>query len=445
MIEILYLILGAAAGFAAAWFISKAKYNSNKGISNEEAELLKQEIVNLSSELRIKDDRLNLLNENLKEIKTELSDKENQLIIHQKMLVAKDSDLKHLNERLVEQKKEVEELQNKFKLEFENLANKILEEKSGKFTEQNKKNLDAILEPLNEQIKKFEKKVEETYDKEAQQRFSLKEEVKRLALLNQQVSEEAKNLTKALKGDSKTQGDWGELILENILERSGLEKNREYFVQQSLKDELGKNQRPDVIVKFPDNRSVIIDSKVSLTAYERYVASDNPEQKERALSDHILSIKNHIKSLSEKKYHDLADINTLDFVMMFLPIEPSFLIAIQKDPDLWNFAYDKGIVLISPTNLIAVLKMVSNFWNNERQNRNVMEIARQSGALYEKFLNFVKDLQEVEKKIDGAKEAHVNAMKKLKTGKDNLVGKVERIKKLGAKTEKQLPEDLFEE
>ena len=445
MIEILYLILGAAAGFAAAWFISKAKYNSNKGISNEEAELLKQEIVNLSSELRIKDDRLNLLNENLKEIKTELSDKENQLIIHQKMLVAKDSDLKHLNERLVEQKKEVEELQNKFKLEFENLANKILEEKSGKFTEQNKKNLDAILEPLNEQIKKFEKKVEETYDKEAQQRFSLKEEVKRLALLNQQVSEEAKNLTKALKGDSKTQGDWGELILENILEKSGLEKNREYFVQQSLKDELGKNQRPDVIVKFPDNRSVIIDSKVSLTAYERYVASDNPEQKERALSDHILSIKNHIKSLSEKKYHDLADINTLDFVMMFLPIEPSFLIAIQKDPDLWNFAYDKGIVLISPTNLIAVLKMVSNFWNNERQNRNVMEIARQSGALYEKFLNFVKDLQEVEKKIDGAKEAHVNAMKKLKTGKDNLVGKVERIKKLGAKTEKQLPEDLFEE
>ena len=393
MINILYLIIGAAAGFAAAWFIAKAKFLKPAGLSIGESENLKQELVNLNSELRIKDDRLNLLNDNLIEIKKKLSEKEEQLIIHQKSLVAKDSDLKHLNERLAENKKEVEE----------------------------------------------------THKKDIEDRASIQQKIKDLIETSNKISKEAKDLTSALKGDSKTQGDWGELILESILEKSGLEKNREYFVQQTFKDEYGKNQKPDVIVKFPDNRSVIIDSKVSLTAYERYVASDINEEKEKALNEHILSIKNHIKGLSEKKYHDIPDLNTLDFVMMFLPIEPAFLLAIQKDSDLWNFAYNKGIVLISPTNLIAVLKMVSNFWNNEKQNRNVMEIARQSGALFDKFRGFINDMLDVEKKIDGAKDAHQNAMKKLSTGKDNLVSKVERIKKLGAKTEKELPEDLFEE
>lgn len=445
MIYIFYLLVGAAAGFAAAWFISKFKFANRKGLSFEDSENLKQEMINLSSELKIKDDRLNMLNENLQELKDALNDKENKLIDLQRNLAGKESDLKHITERLAENKKEVEELQAKFKIEFENLANKILEEKTGKFTEQNKKNLDEILNPLHEQIKDFKKKVEETYDKEAQQRFSLKEEVKRLALLNQQVSEETKNLTNALKGDSKTQGDWGELILENILEKSGLVKDREYYVQESLKDEYGKSLRPDVIVKFPDKRSVIIDSKVSLTAYERYVTTEDKDQKEKALNEHLTSIKNHIKELSEKKYQEIVDLSTLDFVMMFLPIEPSFIIAIQKDPDLWNYAYKKGILLISPTNLIAVLKMVSNFWKNDMQNRNVMEIARQSGALYEKFIGFVNDLHEIEKRLDGAKTAHQNAMKKLSTGKDNLVSKVERIKKLGAKTEKELPEGLLED
>ncbi|PLX11597.1 MAG: DNA recombination protein RmuC [Marinilabiliales bacterium] len=443
--NIIYLLIGAAAGFAAAWFIAKSKFIGLKGLSIDESDQLKKELVDLNSELRIKEDRFNMLHENILELKNKLNDKESQLLIHQKNLVAKESDLRHLTERLTENKKEVDELQAKFRIEFENLANKILEEKTGKFTEQNKKNLDEILNPLKDRIQQFERRVEETHKKDIEDRASIQERIKNLVETSNQISEDAKNLTRALKGDSKAQGNWGELILENILEKSGLVKDREYFVQQSFKDDAGSRFQPDVVIKFPDNRNIIIDSKVSLTAYERFVAAESHEQQEKALSDHIISVKNHIKELSEKKYQDLVDINSLDFVMMFLPIEPAFLIAIQREQELWNFAYKKGIILISPTNLIAVLKMVSNFWEQDRQNKNVLEIARQSGALYDKFLGFVNDLQDIEKKIDGAKQAHQNAMKKLSTGKDNLVGKVERIKKLGAKTEKELPEDLFED
>jgi DNA recombination protein RmuC len=444
MIEIVFLIIGLLIGFALAWFIAKAKYLNQNDTANI-VESLKQDLFNLSSDIKVKDDRLNGVNENLKSIKEELNQKENIISNLERNVAGKDSDLRHLNERLVENKKEVNELQEKFKIQFENLANKILEEKTGKFTEQNKTNLEAILNPLKDKIQQFEKKVDETHKKDIEDRASIQERIRNLVQTSNQISEDAKNLTKALKGDSKTQGNWGELILESILEKSGLVKDREYFVQQSFKDDMGSRFQPDVVVKFPDERTIIIDSKVSLTAYERFTSSENEEDQEKALNEHIGSIKKHIKELSEKKYQDLVDIKSLDFVMMFLPIEPAFLIAIQKEPDLWNFAYEKGILLISPTNLIAVLKMVSNFWNNERQNRNVMEIARQSGALYEKFLGFVNDLKEIEKKLDGAKTAHQNAMKKLSTGKDNLVSKVERIKKLGAKTEKELPEDLFEE
>lgn len=445
MIDILNLIIGAAAGFAAAWFISKFKFSNQKGLSLEDSEAIKQEIVNLTSEIKIKDGRLNMLNESFQELKNELSDKENQLLGLQRSHAAKESDLKHLNEKLIDNKREVEELQAKFKIEFENLANKILEEKTGKFTEQNRKNLDEILNPLKERIQQFEKKVDETHKKDIEDRASIQERIKNLIETSNQISEDAKNLTKALKGDSKTQGNWGELILENILERSGLVKDREYFVQQSFKDESGSRFQPDVIVKFPDNRNVIIDSKVSLVAYERYVAAEEREKQEKALNEHLLSIRNHIKQLSEKKYQDLVDINSLDFVMMFLPIEPAFLIAIQKDSELWNYAYSKGILLISPTNLIAVLKMISNFWEQDRQNKNVMEIARQSGSLYDKFVGFINDLQDIGGKLDATKRAYEGAMNKLSTGRGNLIGTAQKIKELGAKTKKELPKDLFEE
>ncbi len=445
MIDILYLIIGAAAGFAAAWFFAKAKFLKPAGLSINESENLKQELINLNSELRIKDDRLNLLNDNLVEIKKKLSEKEEQLIIHQKSLVAKDSDLKHLNERLAENKKEVEELQAKFKLEFENLANKIFEEKSGKFTEQNRKNLDQILNPLKDKIQQFEQKVEETHKKDIADRASIQERIKNLIETSNQMSEDAKNLTKALKGDSKTQGNWGELILENILERSGLVKEREYFVQQSFKDESGNRFQPDVIVKYPGDRSVVIDSKVSLTAYERFVSSEDPDEQEKILNEHLISLKNHIKELGEKNYQDLYQLKSLDFVMMFVPIEPSYLVAIQKDPDLWNFAYEKRILLISPTNLIAALKMIASMWRQEYQSQNVLEIARQSGALYDKFVGFISDLQDIGNKLDSTRKTYESAMNKISTGRGNLVTTAQKIKELGAKTKKELPKDLFEE
>ena len=445
MINIFYLLIGAAAGFAAAWFISKFKFANRKGLSFEDSENMKQEIVNLSSEIKIKDDRLNMLNENLQEFKNVLNNKENELKNLHGNLVAKETDLKHITERLAENKKEVEGLQAKFKIEFENLANKILEEKTGKFTEQNKKNLDEILNPLKDRIQQFEKKVDETHKKDIEDRASIQERIKNLIETSQQISEDAKSLTKALKGDSKTQGNWGELILENILERSGLVKDREYFVQQSFKDESGNRFQPDVIVKYPGDRSVVIDSKVSLTAYERFVSSENSNDQEKILNEHLISIKNHIKELSEKSYQDLYQLKSLDFVMMFIPIEPSYLVAIQKDPDLWNFAYDKRILLISPTNLIAALKMIASMWRQEYQSQHVMEIAQQSGALYDKFVGLVEDLQDIGNKLESTKKVYEGAMNKISTGKGNLISRVEKIKQLGAKTKKELPNELLEE
>ena len=444
MIEIIYLILGAAAGFAAAWFLSKSKYSS-KGISVEESDNLKGLIVDLNSEIKIREEKINMIIDELKSYKEENQNKDNQLINLQRNLAGKESDLKHLNERLAENKKEVEELQTKFKIEFENLANKILEEKSGKFTEQNKKNLDEILNPLKDKIQQFERKVEETHKKDIEDRASIQERIKNLIETSNQISEDAKNLTRALKGDSKTQGNWGELILENILERSGLVKDREYFVQQSLKDEEGSRFQPDVLVKYPGDRSVVIDSKVSLTAYEKFVASDDDDEQEKRLNEHLVSIKNHIKELNEKNYQNLYQLKTLDFVMMFVPIEPSYLIAIQKDPDLWNYAYEKRILLISPTNLIAALKMIASMWRQEYQSQNVLEIARQSGALYDKFVGFVSDLQDIGNKLASTKKAYDAALNKISTGKGNLITTAQKIKDLGAKTKKELPKELFEE
>lgn len=445
MNDIFFLITGAAAGFAAAWFISRLVFARNKGLTKEEAENLQQELINISTELKIKEDRLNGVNENLQSLKNEISNKDNQLLSIQRLLAGKESDLKHLTERLTEQKREVEELQKKFTVEFENLANKILEEKTGKFTEQNKTNLDAILKPLQEKIRDFEKRVEETHKKDIEDRASIQERIKHLVESSNKISEEANNLTKALKGESKTQGNWGELILENILEKSGLVKDREYFVQKSFKTEDGNRFQPDVVVKYPGDRSVVIDSKVSLVAYERFVSATEEKDRERALNEHLLSVKNHIRGLGDKNYQDLYQLKTLDFVMLFLPIEPAYLIAIQKEPDLWNFAYDKRILLISPTNLIAALKMIASIWRQEYQSQNVMEIAQQSGALYDKFVGLVEDLQDIGNKLESTRKAHDNAMNKLSTGKGNLLGRVENIKKLGAQTKKDLPRELMEE
>ena len=401
-------------------------------------------ISKLTSEKNISEEKNKTYVEEIDKYKIEIENKENLIIELNKDIATKSANFANLNEKLREQKKDVDNLQEKFRIEFKNLANDILEEKTKKFTEQNKINIDDILKPLSEKIKDFEKKVEDTYDKESKQRFSLKEEIKRLEELNRQVSNDTLNLTKALKGESKTQGNWGEVVLENILERSGLVKDREYFVQQSFTDEKGKRLQPDVVITYPGTRNLVIDSKVSLTAYERYVSAENDTEKESALKEHITSIKNHVSELSQKSYQDIYELKSIDFVMMFLPVEPAYLLAIQKNPELWNYAYDKRILLISPTNLIAALKMVESMWRQEYQSKNVMEIARQSGDLYDKFVGLFDDLVDIGKKLNATKTSYDASMNKLYSGKGNLIKRVERIKILGAKTSKELPKNLID-
>ncbi len=419
----LFLAAGLLLGGGTSYLILRIRSNSYTGLYK---------------------DKLNILNERIHEYKESNEQKQQEILELSTALSSRESDYKHLNLKIQEQKSEIEKIQEKFRIEFKNLANDILEEKTKKFTEQNTTRLNEILNPLSQKIKEFEKKVEHIYEKETEQRISLREEVKKLADLNVEVSKEAGNLTRALKGDSKTQGNWGEVILESILERSGLVKNREYFIQPSYTGESGKRLQPDVVVTYPGKRSVIIDSKVSLTAYERFMSTEDEKHRESAVKEHLSSIRTHIKELSEKNYQDIHQLQTVDFVMMFLPIEPAYHLAIQEDPEIWNAAYEKRILLISPTNLIAALKMVEGMWRQEYQSKNVMEIARQSGALYDKFEGLVTDLLDLGKRLESATGHYHSSMNKLAQGKGSLVSRVERIKKLGAKTKKSLPDDLLD-
>lgn len=353
-----------------------------------------------------------------------------------------DKENKYLKESLEKQKAEIEDLGKKFTNEFKVLADGILEDKSKRFAELNQANIEQLLKPLGENIQIFQKKVEEVYDRESKERFSLGKEVEKLVVLNQRISEEANNLTNALKGQVKQQGNWGEMILESILEKSGLVKDREYFVQESIKDEEGKRFQPDVIVQYPDNRKVIIDSKVSLVAYERYCSSNNPDEQQKELANHIRSIRNHIDILSSKGYQDL--VGSLDFVTMFLPVEPAFILAMQADPEIWNYAYSRGVLLLSPTNLIAALRLIHNLWQREYQNRHAMEIADRGGQLYDKFVGFVDSLTSVGDNIMRSQKSYEQAMNQLSEGKGNLVNQAQKLKDLGAKAKKSLPSSLLD-
>ena len=353
-----------------------------------------------------------------------------------------DKENKYLKESLEKQKAEIEDLGKKFTNEFKILADGILEDKSKRFAELNQANIEQLLKPLGENIQIFQKKVEEVYDRESKERFSLGKEVEKLVVLNQRISEEANNLTNALKGQVKQQGNWGEMILESILEKSGLVKDREYFVQESIKDEEGKRFQPDVIVQYPDDRKVIIDSKVSLVAYERYCSSENHEEQQKELTNHIRSIRSHIDILSSKGYQDL--VGSLDFVTMFLPVEPAFILAMQADPEIWNYAYSRGVLLLSPTNLIAALRLIHNLWQREYQNRHAMEIAERGGQLYDKFVGFVESLTSVGDNIMRSQKSYEQAMNQLSEGKGNLVNQAQKLKDLGAKAKKSLPSSLLD-
>lgn len=363
----------------------------------------------------------------------------------EKELTTLQAEYKNLNERLQQQKQELEDLHGRFKDEFKNLANEILEEKSKKFTDHNQEKMDQLLKPLGEKIEEFRKRVEETHKEDLKGRSALEQHLKSLHDLNQRMSDEAKNLTKALKGDSKRQGNWGEVILQRILEKSGLTKGREYDTQVNSVTEDGRRLQPDVIVKLPDEKKLVIDSKVSLTAYERYSSADDLAEQEQALKQHINSIRGHVKGLSGKNYGQIYITESPDFVLMFIPIEPAFGLAMQAEPDLYNEAFDQNIIIVSPTTLLATLATIENVWKQEYQNKNAMEIASRGGALFDKFVLFVDSMKDIGNRIDQTQRSYNEAMTRLSSGNGNLVRQAEMLRDLGAKTSKKLPPELVEE
>jgi DNA recombination protein RmuC len=452
--DILLLIIGLAIGASFVFFITKKQVSNSK---NTEAELdhLKQENNKLSSSINewtqkhaVVQSQLEAEQRNNADLKNKELNLNNELIELNKVLSTYQANNKNLETKLSEQKLELEELNKKFTTEFENIANRLFEKSSEKINKQGSEKLDTILKPFKEKLGELKTQINETYEKDTKQRIRLHEQVKQLFDLNQQISSDAQNLTNALKSNSKVQGDWGEEILENILQQSGLRKGFEYDTQSSFTNEEGKMLRPDMIVHYPDQRDIIIDSKVSLTDYERYISAENIVEKEQHLKAHLNSIKQHIKELTEKNYQDIYQIETLDFVMMFVPIEGAYYIAIEEDRTLWQYSYEKKILLINPTNLITALKMISNLWQQDYQNKNVMEIARQSGGLYDSFVLLLQDFSKMEKKISETQEVFENVQKRISTGKGNLISRVEKIKTLGAKAKKSIPDkyqNLIEE
>lgn len=447
--DILYLLIGLVTGATVAALMVYWKFKASM-VSKVLHEKVLQNLSDAQKEAAIeRNNRLQLhaaIEKQGLEI-GQLREKQAQLIAAESRLLSEKSSLQ---EKIDTQVKEMTDLRKTFAMEFENLASKILDEKSQKFTEQNKVQLKTILEPLNEKIADFKKKVEDVYDKEAKERFSLGNEVKKLVELNQQISKEAQNLTHALKGNSKIQGDWGQMILENILEHSGLVKDREYFVQEYLKDadgrfminESGQRMQPDVIIAYPDDRKLIIDAKVSLTDYVRYTEAEDPEAQNNHLQAHLQSVRRHIDQLSAKSYQDFAA--SLDFVMMFVPNEPAYLLALQKDKSLWEYAYKKRIILISPTNLIAALKLISELWKREYQSQNVQAIAERGAMLYDKFVGFVDNLSKMGDHLKKTSQTYEGAMKQLSEGKGNLVQQAGQLRDLGIKSKKNLPSSMVD-
>ncbi len=431
--EIIWLISGVILGGLVGWFMAKSRSNTT---NSSEADL--------QNKLQLAEERYGMIAKELTEVKPELSTERNKSLALSNQLTKVETEHKNLQSKLEDQKAELEKLNERFAHEFKNLANEIFEEKSKKFTEQNKTNIHDLLNPLKEKIGEFQKKVEDSNKEGAERNASLVTQIKHLSDLNKQITKEAENLTKALKGDSKAQGNWGEVILERILEKSGLEKGREYETQVSETGDDGKRYQPDVVIRLPDNKHVIVDSKVSLTAYERFVNEENEADKLVQLKLHINSIKTHIKGLSEKSYQNLYGLDGLDFVLLFIPIEPAFTLAVQHDQDLFNDAYSRNIVIVSPTTLIATLRTIASIWKQEYQNKNAIEIARQGGALYDKFQSFTEDLISIGKHLNGTQKAYQESMKKLSEGSGNLVKRAEGLKKLGAKASKQMDERLLD-
>ena len=437
IIYLLIAILFALIGLFIGKLLSNLNFEKEKTVVEKEKSTLEERVILLQQSKEITE---NNFIESQKELKNNQQEKESLITINTRQ----DSEINNLQLKLTENKAEVEKLNEKFTKEFENLANKILDEKSLKFTQQNKENIKNILSPLQEKIKGFEDKVEKTHKESIDYHAALRQQILGLKELNQQMSKETLNLTKALKGDNKMQGNWGELVLERVLEKSGLEKDREYFVQQSFTNDEGKRVLPDVVIHLPDNKKMIVDSKVSLVAYEQYINEEDETLKERFLKEHVASLKRHVDQLSDKKYEDIYKIESPDFVLLFIPIEPAFAVALNSDTYLYNKAFEKNIVIVTPSTLLATLRTIDTMWNNEKQQRNALEIARQAGALYDKFQGLLGDLIGIGKRIDDSKKEYSNAMNKLVDGRGNIITSVEKLKKMGAKAKKSLPENIIE-
>jgi DNA recombination protein RmuC len=428
--EIVFLLLGLAVGFGVGFLVVKNLSSSKQSLLVAQKSAAEQKAHDLM------DQQQRLTNET--------ENRQQKILALTSELSSAKTELENLGNRLAEQKSEFVALQEKFTVEFQNLANKIFEEKGKSFAEQNQKNLDQLLKPFQDKIKDFEKKVEEAYDKELRDKISLREEVKKLYELNTKISQEAHNLTRALKGDSKKQGHWGETILERILEQSGLKKGTEYETQWVTTNQGGETIKPDVVVFLPDNKHLIIDAKVSLTAYDRAVNAEEEKEREQALHDHLHSVRSHVKQLSDKNYFTGEGLRTPDFVLLFIPIESSFSLAVQQDRDLFSFAWEKRIVIVSPTTLLATLTTVASLWKIENQNKNAMEIARLSGAMYDKLEGVITELIKVGNSIQSTDAQYKSAMSKLYEGQGNVIRTAEKIKALGAKATKSLPVSLID-
>ncbi len=396
-------------------------------------------------------ERLDVRGREVAALSARLGETEHQLREVSRSLSAATVRNAELETRLSEERKQsteklalLQEAREQLRTEFQNLAHRIFEDKTRRFTDQSRANLDQVLSPFREQLKDFEKKVEDTYQKEARERFSLRQEVIRLQDLNQQIQTDAVNLTNALKGQSKTQGNWGEVILERVLEQSGLHKGREYEAQGSYRDMQGRQMRPDIIVHLPENKDIIIDSKVSLTAYEKYVNATDDEVKKQAIRQHLLSLHAHIKELQGKRYETLPEIRSLDFVLMFIPVEGAFMLALDEDENLFRKCFEHNIMIVSPSTLLVTLRTIQNIWRYEYQNRNAMEIARQAGNLYDHFVRFVADLEKVGEHLEKARQSYDQAHKRLSTGRGNLVRRAEGLRELGIQNTKALSASMQE-
>jgi DNA recombination protein RmuC len=427
--EVVFLLIGLATGFITAWIIAKNKWAKPDGISLATLEL-------------------NYVQKSLYEEMTRINKEKEELIIKLNRELARYEEMaKSLQERIDNHKKELTEIQESMRGEFQLLSNKIFEEKSNRLLELSEKKVSDILNPLKERIQEFEKKVNDTYNQETRERASLKKELEQIIKLNQQVSEDAVKLTNALKGDKKMQGDWGEIQLELILTKAGLEKDIHYRKQENLKDQDGGNLRPDYILNLPEDKNLVVDSKVSLVAYEQYFNEDDELKKAEYLKTHLQNLNKHIADLGNKNYQNLYGINPPDYVLLFVPIEPALYLALREDSKLFERALEKNIVLVSTSTLLATLRTISYIWKQDNQRKNVVEIARESGALYDKFVSFMEDLVNLGRKIDAVKSDYSEAMNKLFESRQKggtIIGRIERIKKLGADTTKSLPQQIID-